>query len=324
MKAIVRVKYGMPEVLRLDDVPTPVPSANEVLVKVVAASVAKGDWEILRGRPMWVRLAGFGFFQPKVRILGYNFSGRVEAVGDKVKEFKIGDEVFGDILQHGLGAFAEYVIVSEHAAVAGRPNSITHEEAASLPEAGCIALQTLKQIGGIQPGSKVLVNGGGGGAGSFFIQLAKAKGALVTGVDRTEKLDLMQSLGAEQTVDYTQTEIYEINETYDVILDVVGVGPLRKWKRLLRNEGTYLAAGGSVSHIAKTLLFGFWSSKTSSKKFGMLAVVPSKNDMHAIVELVETGVVKAVIERTYAISDTPSAIQHLGQGLSQGKLVITM
>ena len=324
MKAIVRDRYGSTDVLHLKDVPKPIPDDTELLVKVMAASVAKGDLEILRGSPLWVRLSGFGQFQPKHRIIGYNFSGRVEAVGRSVKNFKCGDEVFGDVLQNGLGAFAEFMCIPEDAAVIHKPESMTHDEAASVPEAGCIALQTLKQAGGIQPGESVLINGGGGGAGTYFIQLAKSLGAAVTGIDRTEKLELMTSLGADKTVDYTNVRLEEIDDSYDLILDIVGVGPLRTWRHLLRDGGRYFASGGTVSHIAKTLLFGLWCSRTTSKTFGMLAVTPSKDNLQSTVELMKNGKVRATIERSYPLADTAAAIECLGQGLSQGKLVITV
>ena len=211
MKAIVRNEYGSPDVLRLEEIPTPTPADNEVLVRVLAASVNKGDWEILRVDPLWVRLAGFGLVRPKTQILGSNLAGRVEAVGRDVTQFEAGDEVFGDILQCGLGAFAEYVCVPEDAAIVRKPASITFEEAASVPEAGFIALQAIRDKGRLKRGQKILINGAGGGAGSFAVQLAKSLGAEVTGVDSTEKLDLMRSLGADHALDYTQ-EDFEVRE----------------------------------------------------------------------------------------------------------------
>lgn len=324
MKAIVRDDYGSPDVLRLEEVPTPTPTRDELLVRVVSASVAKGDVEILRGTPAWVRMAGFGLLRPRQRILGYNFSGRVEAIGDAVTKFNTGDEVFGDVLHNGLGAFAEYLCVTEDAAIINKPEEMTHDDAASVPEAGCIALQTLKQAGGIRPGDRVLINGGAGGAGSFFIQLAKSSGAEVTGIDRTEKLDLMRSLGADKVVDYTEADLSMLDDSYDLILDVVGIGPLRTWKRLLADGGTYLAAGGTISHIAKTLFYCLWSSVATSTKFGMLAVTPSKDKLKSTVELMMSGKVRATIEREYALLETASAIDCLGRGLSHGKLVISV
>lgn len=174
MKAVVRDEYGSPEVLRLEEVPRPIPRDDELLVRVHAASVNKGDTEILRGDPLWVRMVGFGLIKPKIRILGTNLAGRIEAVGARVTRFEPGDEILGDILQCGLGAFAEYVCIPESAAIVRKPPRLSFQEAASLPEAGFIALQGLRDKGQLKPGQRVLINGAGGGAGSFAIQLAKA------------------------------------------------------------------------------------------------------------------------------------------------------
>ena len=324
MIAIVRETYGPPDVLRRKDVPAPVPSDKQVLVKVVAASVAKGDWEILTGSPLWVRLVGFGLVRPKIGILGYNFAGRIEAVGCQVTEFKVGDEVFGDILQCGLGAFAEYVCVPEDAAMVRKPAGLPFEEAASLPEAGFIALQAIRDKGRVKPGHNVLIIGAGGGAGSFAVQYAKSLGAIVTGVDRTEKLDLMRSLGADHTIDHTREDFAERGMAYDLILDTVGVRSMTTWRRLLRPNGIYLAVGGSVAHLLKTLLVGAWVTWTTAKTIGVLAVRPNKEDLFAIIALLESGEIAATVDRRYPLSQVPDALRYLGQGLSKGKIVITI
>lgn len=324
MKAIVRDKYGSPDVLRLEEIPTPSPADNEVLVKVHAAAVNKGDWEILQGSPLWVRLVGFGLMRPKTRILGSNLAGRIEAVGQAVSQFEVGDEICGDILYHGLGAFAEYVCVPEHAAIVRKPANITFEEAASVPEAGLIALQAIRDKGQVKSGQKVLINGAGGGAGTFAIQLAKLIGAEVTGVDSSEKLDLMRSLGADHVVDYTQEDFAERDTQYDFVLDVVGFRSIHTWKRALRSEGIYVAAGGSVAQIAKTLLLGAWVSWRTAKKIGVLGVNFNKEDLVAVFELMESGQVAATIDRCYPLQDVPEAIRYLGAGHSKGKVVIVM
>lgn len=324
MKAIVRDEYGSPDVLRLAEFPTPTPAGNEVLVRVIAASVAKGDWEILRGDPLWVRLVGFGLVRPTTQVLGYNLAGRIEAAGSDVTQFEVGDEVFGDILQCGLGAFAEYVCVPEDAAIVRKPEGIAFEEAASVPEAGCIALKAIRDRGRLKPEQKVLINGAGGGAGSFAVQLAKSHGAEVTGVDRTEKLDLMRSLGADHIVDYTQEDFAQRGTEYDLILDVVGVRSIATWKRVLRSGGIYVAAGGSVAQITKTLLLGTWVSSTTGKTIGMLTVKPNKEDLLTIIELLESGAVMATIDRRYPLHEVPDAIRYLGAGHSKGKVVITV
>lgn len=322
MKAIVRDEYGSPDVLRLEEVPTPTPGDNEVLLKVMAASVNRGDWEILQGSPLWVRLAGFGLTKPKIRILGSNLAGRIEAVGPRVTQFAVGDEVFGDILSSGLGAFAEYVCIPESAAIVPKPADISFEAAASVPEAGFIALQSLRDRGRIKPGQSVLINGAGGGAGSFAVQLATSLGAEVTGVDRAEKLTLIRSLGAAHAIDYTDTDIADHPAQYDLILDIVGVRSMAMWNRKLRPGGIYLAVGGSVAHIARTLLHGIWISRTTDKTVGMLAVNFNKKDLLAIIELLQSGAVAATIDRHYPLEQTAAALHRLGAGRSEGKLVI--
>lgn len=322
MRAIVRDKYGGPDVLRLEEIPTPTPADNEVLVKVHAAAVNKGDWEILRGSPLWVRLVGFGLTKPKTRILGSNFAGSVEAVGQKVSQFEVGDELCGDILSSGLGAFAEYVCVPEDAAIVRKPANITFEEAASVPEAGLIALQAIRDRGHVKSGQKVLINGAGGGAGTFAIQYAKLVGAEVTGIDNAEKLDLMRSLGADHVVDYRQEDFAERGTQYDLILDVVGVRSIATWKRALAPSGIYVSAGGSVPQICKTLLLGAWISRRTTKKIGVLGVKFNKEDLVTVIELLESGKVAATIDRCYPLQDVPKAIQYLGAGHSKGKLVI--
>ncbi len=293
-------------------------------MRVRAASVNKGDTEILRGKPAWVRLVDFGLLRPKVRILGCNLAGRIEAVGRKVTEFEMDDEVFGDILECGLGAFAEYVCVPQRAPLVRKPAWLTFEEAASLPESGFIAVQALRDKGRLKSGQKVLINGAGGGAGSFAVQLAKSLGAEVTGVDKTEKLDWMRALGADHVVDYTQEDFAQRGGRYDLILDVVGVRSVYTWKRALSDGGTYLAAGGSVPQIARTLLFGGWVSGTSSKSIGMLTVKPNRQDLLTIIELTEAGQVATTIDRRYPLSETAEAIRYVGAGHSKGKVVITI
>lgn len=324
MKAIVRDKYGLPDVLRLEEIPTPTPADNEVLVKVRAAAVNKGDWEILRGSPLWVRLVGFGFLRPKIRILGSNFAGRVETVGKAVSRFQVGDDICGDILEHGLGAFAEYVCVPEDAAIVRKHANLSFEEAASVPEAGLIALQGIRDKGNVKAGQKVLINGAGGGVGTLAIQLAKSIGAEVTAVDSAEKLDLMRSLGADYVVDYTQDDFADRDARYDFVLDVVGVRSIKTWKRVLQPEGIYLAAGGSVGQLARTLLLGALISRTTKKKVGVLGVNFNKNDIATTLELMKSGQISATIDRCFPLQEVPDAMRYLGAAHSKGKVVIVM
>jgi NADPH:quinone reductase-like Zn-dependent oxidoreductase len=324
MKAIVRDRYGSPDVLRVEEIPTPTPADNEVLVKVHAVAVNKGDWEILRGSPLWVRLVGFGLIRPKIRILGSNFAGRIEAVGQAVSQFQVGEDICGDILEHGLGAFAEFVCVPEDAAIVRKHANLSFQEAASVPEAGLIALQGIRDKGNVKSGQKVLINGAGGGAGTFAIQLAKSFGAEVTAVDNSEKLDLMLSLGADHVVDYTKEDFAERDTRYDFVLDVVGVRSIKTWKRVLQPEGIYLAAGGSVSQIARTLLLGALISWGTKKKIGVLGVNFNKKDIATTLELMESGQITATIDRLFPLQDVPEAMRYLGAEHSKGKVVIVM
>lgn len=322
MKAIVRDKYGSPDVLRLEEVPTPTPGENEIRVKVHAAAVNKGDWEILHGSPLWVRLVGFGVFRPGIRILGSNFAGRVESVGAGVSQFKVGDDVCGDLLEHGMGGFAEYVCVPEGAAVVHKHADLSYEEAASMPEAGLIALQGIRDKGQVRRGQKVLINGAGGGAGTFAIQFAKSLGAEVTAVDNAEKLDLMRSLGADHVIDYSREDFAMRDARYDFVLDVVGARSISTWQRVLRPEGIYMAAGGSVAHLVSTLVRGAWVSWRTDKKIGVLGVDFNKQDIVTSLELIASGQVSATIDRCYSLDEVPEAMRYLGAEHSRGKVVI--
>src|SRR6266568_4077655 len=248
MKAIVYTEYGSPDVLQLKEVEKPTPKDNEVLVKVLAASLNAADFEMLRGT--WSARFG-GLLKPKHKILGSDIAGRIEAVGRNVTQFQPGDEVFGDLSERGFGAFAEYVCVPENA-LRLKPSSMTFEEAAAVPSAGVVALQNLRGVGSsslsfllsdkghIQSGQKVLINGAGGGVGTFAVQIAKSFGAEVTGVDSTRKLDMLRSIGADQVIDYTQEDFTKNGETYDVIFDVVGKSSFSRSVRSLKQNGRYL------------------------------------------------------------------------------------
>ena len=319
MKAAVRDAYGSPEGIRLDEVPRPTPAADGLLVRVHAASVNKGDTEILLGSPFWVRLSGFGFFSPRQRILGTNLAGRVEAVGSEVNEFQVGDEVFGDVLYSGLGAFAEYLAIPQTATICRKPAEMDMETAASLPEAGFIALQGL--AGALEPGKRVLINGAGGGAGSFGIQLAKAHGAEVTGVDHTDKQEWMRSLGADHVVDYTRGEPIS-GGPYDVVLDVVGAQPLTGWKRVLAPQGVYRSAGGTLPRILNTLIGGAMLSRKGGKRLGMLAVQPNRDDLKTMAELVQSGKIEPTVERVWPLSEAAEALRHVAAGRARGRVVV--
>src|SRR5437868_7559860 len=243
MRAIVYHTYGSPDVLKLEEVQKPVPQDDEVLVKVLAASAAAGDWHLLRAQPFLMRFTS-GLLKPKHQILGAAFAGRVEAVGRNVTQFQPGDEVFGDVSACGFGAFAEYVSVPEKA-VALKPTRLTFEEAATVPVAAVTALQGLRDQGHVQPGQKVLINGASGGVGTFAVQLAKSFGAEVTGVCSTRNVDLVRQLGADHVIDYTHESFTEGAQRYDVILDNVGNHSLLQLNKVLKPGGTLVIVGGS-------------------------------------------------------------------------------
>ena len=320
MKAIAYTKYGPPNVLELREVAKPTPRDDEVLIKIQAVSVNRSDWEGLRGKPLYARIRGL--LKPRHQILGSDIAGRVEMAGRNIRRFQPGDEVFGDILGR-LGGFAEYVCAPENR-LALKPASMTFEEVAAIPQAAVIALQGIRDKGQVQPGQKVLINGAGGGAGTFSIQLAKLYRAEVTGVDNTGKLDFMRSLGADHVIDYTREDFTMNGKHYDLILDVVAHRSVFAYKRALRPNGSYFFVGGSVDTLFQILLLGPWIRATTGKKIRILAVKPSLKDMVYITELYEAGKVVPVIDRRYPLSEVPEALRYLGEGRTQGKVVITV
>jgi len=320
MKAIVYTKYGPPAVFQLKEIEKPIPRDDEVLVKVHAASVNSWDWELLRKKPSMVSLGGRS--NPKYKILGADIAGQIEAVGVNVKQFQLGDEVFGDLCQSGFGGFAEYVCARENA-LALKPASMTFEEAAAVPQAGLLALQGLRNKGQIQPGQKVLINGAGGGVGTFAVQIAKSFEAEVTGVDSTMKLDMLRSIGADHVIDYTQEDYTKNGQHYDLILDVKVYRSIFDYKRALRPRGTFLAVGGSWTRIFQLLLLGPLIRMGGGKKMGILAYKPNK-DSAFLIELIEAGKVVPVIDRRYPLSEVPEALRYLGEGHALGKVIITV
>jgi NADPH:quinone reductase-like Zn-dependent oxidoreductase len=321
MKAIVFTKYGSPDFLELKEVEKPTPKDNEVLVKVHAASINSWDWELLRGTPFANRLI-FGLLKPKIKILGADMAGRVEAVDKNVKQFQPDDEVFGDISGCGWGGFAEHVCARENA-LALKPTSVTFEEAAAVPQAALLALQGLRYKGQIQPGQKVLINGAGGGAGTFAVQIAKSFGAEVTGVDSTKKLDMMRSIGADQVIDYTQEDFTKNEQRYDLILDVAAYHSIFDYKRALSPKGIYVMVGGSMAQVFQVMFLGPWISMTGSKKMGLLMHKPNKG-LAFMKELLEAGKILPVIDRRYPLSEVPEALRYYGEGHVNGKVVITL
>lgn len=321
MKAVVLEEYGSPDFLEFKEVKKPVPKDDEVLIKVHATSINDWDWGILNGMPLINRLS-FGLFKPKkVKILGSDVAGQVEAVGKNVTRFQPGDKVFGDLSTKGWGGFAEYDCAPENRLIM-KPLSMTFEEAAAIPQGAVIALQGLRK-GNIQPGQKVLINGAGGGAGSFAIQIAKAFGTEVTAVDSNEKLDMMSSIGADHVIDYKQKDFTKTGLRYDLILDLMGYHSLFAYRRALSPRGMYVMVGGSTALVNSVLFLGTILSLFGSKKMGLLILKQNK-DMSDLIKLFEAGKLEPIIDKCYPLNETAAAFRYFGEGHQRGKIVITV
>jgi NADPH:quinone reductase-like Zn-dependent oxidoreductase len=323
MKAIVRSEYGSPDVLQFKEVAKPTPEGSEVLVRVHASSVNMADVDYLFGRPKIARL-GTGLRRPRNSGLGLDVAGQVEAVGKNVTRFQPSDEVFGDLTEYGHGAFAEYVCAPE-AAFALKPAGMTFEEAATVPQAAVMALQGLRGKRRIQPGHKVLINGAGGNVGPFAVQIAKSFGAEVTGVDSTNKLDMLRSIGADHVIDYTKEDYTKIGQRYDRILDVAAHRSIFECKPALRPKGVYVMVPGSLAGVFQAMFLGPLISMAGSQKMGMLMWKPfNPRDVVFLKELLEAGKVTPVIDRSYPLSEVPEALRYQEEGHARGKVVITV
>ena len=318
MKAIVYHKYGSPDVLRLEDIQIPIPEDNEILVKVHAASINSWDWDTLTGKPYEYRFL-FGLFKPKsTKMHGCDIAGKVEAVGKNVTLFQVGDDVFGDIAEEGWGAFAEYTCAREDE-VSLKPSSMTFEEAACLSHGGNLAVQGLIDFGQIKTGQKVLINGGCGSTGTLAIQIAKSFDAEVTGVDHTEKFDMMRTLGADHVMDYTIDDFTKTGQRYDLIFDVKTTRSIFDYKRALCPNGTYVTVGGKTSRILQLVVFGKLFRKYNMHVVGYKA----NKDSNYLVTLFEAGKVKPVIDKCFPLEETADAFRYFGEGRFKGKIVIT-
>ena len=320
MKAIFYEKYGSPDVLQLKEVEKPIFEHDEVLVKVQAASITYGDLAAVKGEPFMVRFS-LGLREPKYKTPGKDVAGEVEAVGENIKEFKVGDAVFGDLSECGWGAFAEYVSVPSDAIVK-KPANISFEEAAAVPESAVVALQGLR-LGQVQTGQRVLIYGASGGIGTFAVQIAKSFGTEVTGVCSTRNLDLVRSIGADRVIDYTKEDFTQSRGQYDLILATAGYRSLFDYKRALAPNGHYVATGGKMAQIFQPMLLGPWLS-TGGRKMTNLAMKPNKADLTFIKGLIEAGRVVPVIDKRFTLAKLPEAMRYYGQGHSRGKVVITM
>ena len=325
MKAIVFTKYGPPDGLDLKEVPKPAPKHDEVLIKVHASSINSWDWEFLNGTPFINRFM-FGLLKPKVgkQKLGADIAGTVEAVGSQVTRFQPGDEVFGDLWDN-WGGFAEYACANE-TALEPKPVTSSFEQAAAIPQAGVLALQGLRKGGEIQRGQKVLINGAGGGVGTFAIQLAKLSGAEVTGVDAAHKLDIVRSLGADRVIDFIQSDFTKSGQRYDLIVDCQNFRSMFDIKRALTNNGVYamVGVGGSMLRVYQLWFLDFFAPLIrETRKLRLVAEGPNKG-LAELKDLVEAGKLVSIIDRVYRLEEVPEALRYFGEGQHKGKVVITM
>jgi|RhiMetStandDraft_4_1073278.scaffolds.fasta_scaffold13301_2 NADPH:quinone reductase-like Zn-dependent oxidoreductase len=317
VKAVVYDRYGSPDLLRVEQVPVPSPGPGQVRVKIVATSVNLSDWECLRGSPAYARIGGLRF--PACRTLGSDIAGLVDDVGEGVTRFQPGDEVYGDNLRL-KGGFAEYTLAPE-SALAHKPAQLTFVEASTIPQAGTIALQGTK---GVVTGRRVLINGAGGGSGSFAIQLAKRVGAHVTGVDNASKLDFMQSVGADHVIDYRRGDFTRTSQPYDLILDLAAHRSVFAYRRALAPGGRYWCVGGSVPTLLRVLTAGRLVGRLTGRAIGILAVKDGPAHFEPLTALCITGDVRIHIHRTFTLDEVPAALAHVGEGRSSGKVVVVL
>ncbi len=315
MKAVVYDRYGSPDELRVVDLPMPTPGAGQVRVQVAATSVNLSDWESLRGSPAYVRIGGLR--APGHRTLGSDIAGVVDAVGDGVAGFRPGDEVYGDNLAL-MGGFAEYALAAE-SVLARKPPQLTFAEASTIPQAGAIALRGTRSAG---PGRRVLINGAGGGSGSFAIQLAKRLGAHVTGVDNAVKQDFMRVVGADEVIDYRRDDFTRTTQPYDLVLDLVAHRSVFAYRRSLARGGTYRCVGGSVRALLRVLTVGAAIGLATGRSLGVLVVKEGPPHFEPLADLCLTREVRIHIDRTFSLDEAPEALAHVGEGRALGKVVI--
>ena len=320
MRAMRFERYGSPDRLKLVDVPTPVPDDHEVLVRVRAASINSWDWDLLAGT-FQGRLGFMAWRKPRFEILGADVAGVVESVGGRVHDLQVGDEVYGEISQHGWGGFAEYVVVPARV-LTEKPRRMTFEQAAVTPQAGLLALQALEVAGRMQPGCRVLINGAGGGVGTFAIQIAKSLGAAVTGIDHADKFAAMRSIGVDGVIDYTEHDFTTAGERYDVIIDPVAAHPVRAYRRALDVNGVAVIVGGSMRALLGAAAFGRLAM-TKGRSVRVLAFKPRREDLARLSQLIDSGDVIPVIGHRYPLDSLPEAFRRYARGEFTGKIVVT-
>ncbi len=321
MKAIVYEEYGHSEVLKLNEIEIPKPKENEVLVKNYAVAINDWDWQLMQGTPFVNRLDN-GLFRPKKQILGLEIAGEVVELGKNVKTFKIGDKVYGDISNSGFGGFAEYTSVKENSLVK-KPTKMTFQEAAATSHAAMLAVQGLIGMGKLQQGQKIMINGAGGGVGTFGVQIAKQFSCEVTGVDSADKFELMNSMGYDHLIDYKKEDFTKNGKKYDLILDTKTNRKILNYVKSLNKNGKYLTVGGDFGKLLKVVLLSPWVSLFHKKKVG-LVVLKQNKDLNFINKLYEDGKLKYAIDGPYKLSELSKAMQYFGDGKHKGKVIIDM
>ena len=319
MKAVVLTRYGSPEDLTLEEIDVPAPQSGEVLVQVHASAVNDVDWSIVRGKPYLYRLM-FGLTKPRTRVPGMEVAGTVEAVGDGATRFTPGQRVYGDLSDGTFGAFAEFVRVPE-GSLRSMPAGMSFEQAAALPHAGLLAWQGLVEVGRIQRGDRVLLNGAGGGVGTLALQIAKGYGCEVTGVDRASKLEALTAMGFDHVLDYRRTDFTATGERYDLILDARTTRSPLRHLRALRPGGRYVSVGGDLSRLLLSAALGRALSRATGKRLAILALRPNEG-LERIGELFEAGSLRPVIDGPYDLADAPRAVARFGAADHVGKIVV--
>jgi NADPH:quinone reductase-like Zn-dependent oxidoreductase len=322
MKAMVYERFGSPDNFELKEVLEPAIGDADVLIRVRAASVNSWDWDLVRGATFFSRLDG-GLRAPKRTILGADVAGTVEAIGNHVTDINVGDDVFGDISGAGFGGFAEYVSVPAELLAPKSPH-LTFEQAAAVPQSGLLAIQSLRYCGPIQPDQHVLVNGAGGGAGTFTVQIAKTLGAEVTGVDSTPKMDVMQKAGADHVIDFTREDYTRTGDRYEAIVDHAAHRSVLDSRRALAPGGTYAMLGGASGRLLQMVVVGLPVSWFGKKRLGIVPLKPNRADLLTMNDYIETGEVTPLIDRTFPLHELPDALGYFGEGQVKGKIVISI
>ncbi|MFY0608325.1 MAG: NAD(P)-dependent alcohol dehydrogenase [Cyclobacteriaceae bacterium] len=320
MRAIVQNQYGPAQkVLQLKEIPSPEPTASEVLIRIKATAINDYDWSLTTGRPLAYRLM-FGLMKPKNPIPGMEIAGVIERIGSDVDDFKVGDEVYGDISDHGFGGFAELVAIHEKA-IRLKPKHLSFVEAAAIPHAGLLAWQGLIKMGGLSSNQKVLINGAGGGVGAIAIQLAKTYSCEVTAVDAEEKAERMKALGADHTLDYRKQDFTKLKIRYDLILDCKTSASPRSYLKVLEKHGRYISIGGNATLLIRMVLYRLVRSKSIKNKLQILALKVN-HDLKEVVEYFEEHQIRVAIDGPYSLAEIPRLVQYFGEGKHHGKVVV--